>query len=180
MFDCFRKMAALPSLRCADKIADCFVKPPSRMAIRRRPFSRTQRFYLAPFPENNQTPHLQRKSLLSGAKSIIIVAMLRADLIRSVKVQFENISEREAADITDSVFEFLKSEVAAGNRVELRGLGIFEPKNLITKMAFNPKSGKRIATPASKSVKFKPSGKLIKEMNRPLSAINHQESWPEK
>jgi len=92
--------------------------------------------------------------------------MLRADLIRSVKVQFQNISELEAAGITDSVFEFLKDEIKKGNRVELRGLGVFETKNLITKMAFNPKTGQRVAIPATKSVKFKPSSKLIKEMNK--------------
>jgi len=92
--------------------------------------------------------------------------MLRADLIRSVKVQFANITDSEAADITDSVFEFIKSQIKNGHRVELRGFGVFETKRLITKMAFNPRNGERLAIPANCSIKFKPSSKLIKEMNK--------------
>ena len=91
--------------------------------------------------------------------------MLRVDLIRSVKVQFENLSEEDAANITDSVFDKLKSEIASGRRVELRGFGVFSPKRLITKLIFNPQTWQRIARPASISVKFRPSVKLIKEMN---------------
>ncbi|MDR3208736.1 MAG: integration host factor subunit beta [Rickettsiales bacterium] len=91
--------------------------------------------------------------------------MKRADLIRSVQVQFKNMGERNAAAITDAVFDYLKDSVADGSRVELRGFGIFQPRAHMTKIGFNPKTGKRVAVPAGRSVKFRPSGRLVREMN---------------
>jgi integration host factor subunit beta len=93
------------------------------------------------------------------------VAMKRVDLIRSVRVQFKNMDDRSAAAITDSVFGYMKDCVVAGNRVELRGFGVFQPRAHMTKIGFNPKTGQRIAIPARRSVKFRPSSKLVKEMN---------------
>ncbi|MDR1071496.1 MAG: integration host factor subunit beta [Rickettsiales bacterium] len=91
--------------------------------------------------------------------------MKRADLIRSVRVQFRNMEADDAAAITESVFDYLKDAVAAGNRVELRGFGVFQPRAHMTKIGFNPKTGERIAIPAGLTVKFRPSAQLIREMN---------------
>ena len=91
--------------------------------------------------------------------------MKRADLIRSVQVQFKNMSVENAAAITDGVFSYLQQKIAGGDRVELRGFGVFQPRAHMTKIGYNPKTGERIAIPASRTVKFRPSTKLIKKMN---------------
>ena len=91
--------------------------------------------------------------------------MKRADLIRSVQVQFRNMTFDSAAAIVDCVFQRLADAVAAGERVELRGFGVFQPRNHITKIGFNPKTRERIAIGANRTVKFRPSVKLVKGMN---------------
>ena len=91
--------------------------------------------------------------------------MKRADLIRSVQVQFKNMSAENAAVITDGVFGFLQRKIAGGDRVELRGFGVFQPRSHMTKIGYNPKTGERVAIPASRTVKFRPSAKLIREIN---------------
>lgn len=91
--------------------------------------------------------------------------MKRADLIRSVQVQFKNMTENEAAAIVDSVFNRLVDAIADGDRVELRGFGVFLPRTHMTKIGFNPRTGERMACAAARVVKFRPSSKLIKKMN---------------
>ena len=91
--------------------------------------------------------------------------MKRVDLIRSVQVQFKNMSVDNAAAITDGVFDFLQRKIAGGDRVELRGFGVFQPRKHMTKIGYNPKTGARAAIPASRTVKFRPSVKLIKKLN---------------
>jgi integration host factor subunit beta len=92
--------------------------------------------------------------------------MKRVDLIRSVQVQFNNIGAENSAALTDGIFAYLRQRVADGDRAELRGFGVFYPRTHMTKIGFNPKTGERIAIPASRSVKFRPSAKLVKEMNK--------------
>lgn len=91
--------------------------------------------------------------------------MKRVDLITSVHVQFKNMTASEAGAIVDAVFDFLKNSVASGDRVELRGFGIFQPRIHMTKIGFNPKTGQRIAIPAGKTVKFRPGKQLVQEIN---------------
>ena len=90
--------------------------------------------------------------------------MKRVDLVRSVQVQFKNLGAKNAAEITDSVFDYLKERLADGDRVELRGFGVFKPSTHMTKIGFNPRTGERVAVPASRAVKFKPSGKLVNKV----------------
>ena len=92
--------------------------------------------------------------------------MKRADLVRSVQVQFKNMTAESAASITDSVFDRLIEAVAEGDRVELRGFGVFQPRARMTKIGFNPKTRERVAVAAGRTVKFRPSAKLTKEINQ--------------
>ena len=90
--------------------------------------------------------------------------MKRADLIRSVQVQFKNMNANDAAAITDSVFEYLGDRVAAGDRVELRGFGVFAPRCRMTKIGFNPRTGEKVAVAARRTIKFRPGKVLIKDI----------------
>jgi len=73
--------------------------------------------------------------------------------------------ERDAMALTDEILDHLKKSVAEGNRVELRGLGVFLPRLHMTKIGFNPKTCQRIAIGARRTVRFRPSGSLVKEIN---------------
>ena len=91
--------------------------------------------------------------------------MKRVDLIRSVAVQFKNMDMDNATEITDSMFDLVMKHVAKGGRVELRGFGVFQPRKLMTKIGYNPLTGERRAIPSGRSIRFRPSTKLIKEIN---------------
>ena len=91
--------------------------------------------------------------------------MKRADLIRSVQVRFKNMNAANAAEIMDSVFEYLQDRAAGGDRIELRGFGVFSPRTHMTKIGFNPRTGEKVAVAARRTIKFRPGKVLIKDMN---------------
>jgi len=91
--------------------------------------------------------------------------MKRADLIRSIQVQFKRMDERDAMALTDEILGYLKKSIAEGHRVELRGLGVFQPRLHMTKIGFNPKTCQRIAISARRTVKFRPSSSIVKEIS---------------
>ena len=59
-------------------------------------------------------------------------------------------------------FDEIISELAKGNRLELRDFGVLEPRDCAPRTAQNPKTLERIHVPAKRTVKFK-VGRLMKQ-----------------
>lgn len=56
-----------------------------------------------------------------------------------------------------TVFDTIKTEVAAGNKVDIAGFGSFQAVDREARTARNPKTGETIQVAAKKAVKFKVS-----------------------
>lgn len=56
-----------------------------------------------------------------------------------------------------SVFETIKNEVVAGNKVDIAGFGSFQSADRAARTARNPKTGETVQVAAKKAVKFKVS-----------------------
>jgi DNA-binding protein HU-beta len=56
-----------------------------------------------------------------------------------------------------SVFEAIKDEVAAGNKVDIAGFGSFSVADRAARTARNPQTGETVHVAAKKAVKFKVS-----------------------
>ena len=68
-----------------------------------------------------------------------------------------------AAKMVDSVFSAMRNSLINGNRIEIRGFGVFQVKDTKPKPAArNPRTGESIQIPASNQPKFK-AGKALKE-----------------
>lgn len=101
----------------------------------------------------------------SKFKKYLVNKMKKSDLIRSIQVQFKHIRANDAAVMLDSVIADLIRGVAAGDRVEIRGFGIFIPRIRVAKTAFNPRTGQPMQLSAGKTILFKPSTILTQNMN---------------
>ena len=89
----------------------------------------------------------------------------------SVRVSSETgCKKNEAAQMVDLVFEAMRNSLMEGNRIEIRGFGVFQVKKTRPKPAArNPRTGKVIYVPARRKTHFRP-GKLLKEeLHRPIS-----------
>ena len=91
--------------------------------------------------------------------------MKRSDIIRTVQVQFKRMRTKDAAAVLDAVSDAMIDAIAAGNRIEIRGFGTFQPRPRATKVGFNPVTGQPMHLPANTTILFKPSRELIKKMN---------------
>ena len=68
-----------------------------------------------------------------------------------------------AAKMGDSLFVAMRDSLIEGNRIEIRGFGVFQVKDTRPKPAArNPRTGEIIYVPARRKTHFKP-GRLLKE-----------------
>ena len=68
-----------------------------------------------------------------------------------------------AAKMVDSLFSAMRDSLIEGNRIEIRGFGVFQVKDTRPKPAArNPRTGEIVYVPARRKTHFKP-GRLLKE-----------------
>ncbi len=81
-------------------------------------------------------------------------------------VQEQNFtSANRAAKIVNCVFEVVRDTLLNGEDFSCRGLGKLKVVERAARTARNPKTGDKVQVPAKKSVTFKPSIKLVEDLN---------------
>ena len=88
--------------------------------------------------------------------------MTKNELI-AVTAEKAGMTKKDAERAVNAALEAISAELAAGNRVQLAGFGIFETKTRQARTGRNPKTKEAIEIPASTSVAFKAS-KTLKDL----------------
>ncbi len=86
--------------------------------------------------------------------------MVKQDIVARVAERNE-ITKVKAEIAVDAFFGALKSALKAGERIELRGFGVFVVKPRKSGIGRNPRTGAEVPIPPGKTVRFKP-GKEIR------------------
>ncbi|HSR68400.1 MAG TPA: HU family DNA-binding protein [Acidobacteriota bacterium] len=86
--------------------------------------------------------------------------MIKQDIVRRVADRME-VTKVKAESAVDAVFEALKTAMKEGERIELRGFGVFMVKPRKSGIGRNPRTGDEVPIPPGKTVRFKP-GKEIR------------------
>jgi DNA-binding protein HU-beta len=66
----------------------------------------------------------------------------------------------KAEAAVDTVFESMKNALAAGDRIELRGFGVFSVRPRKTGIGRNPRTGAEVPIEPGRAVRFKPGKEL--------------------
>src|ERR1700694_4420549 len=66
----------------------------------------------------------------------------------------------KAEQAVDALFHSMKAALARGDRIELRGFGVFVVKPRKRGVGRNPRTGEEVAIPSGKTIRFKP-GKVL-------------------
>ena len=85
--------------------------------------------------------------------------LLKADLIEWVSRVVE-VPAKEAAIIVELIFDKIVRALRGGDRVELRGLGVFNTRERRARTGRNPKTGAAVKVAAKKIAFFRPSREL--------------------
>lgn len=85
--------------------------------------------------------------------------MIKLDIINEV-VNRTGISKTKAEMAVETVVESMKKALTKGDRIELRGFGVFNVKPRKTGIGRNPRTGEEVNIPPGKAVRFKPGKEL--------------------
>ncbi len=86
--------------------------------------------------------------------------MIKQDIVGEV-VNRTGLSKTRAEIAVEAVFETMKRSMERGERIELRGFGVFNIRPRKTGIGRNPRTGEEVIIPPGKAVRFKP-GKDLK------------------
>ena len=85
--------------------------------------------------------------------------VIKLDIINQV-VNKTGITKTKAEMAVETVFESMKKALAQGDRIELRGFGVFNVRPRKTGIGRNPRTGAEVSIPPGKAVRFKPGKEL--------------------
>jgi DNA-binding protein HU-beta len=85
--------------------------------------------------------------------------MIKQDLIQRV-VERTGLPRIKAESAVDSIFEGMKRALGQGDRIELRGFGVFTVKPRKTGVGRNPRTGAEVSISPGSAVRFKPGKEL--------------------
>jgi integration host factor subunit beta len=88
--------------------------------------------------------------------------MTRSELIQHLAERHPFLMQRDAEAIVSTIFDSIAEALAAGNRVELRGFGMFSVKQRDARTGRNPRTGEAVEV-AEKRVPYFKTGKLLRE-----------------
>ena len=85
--------------------------------------------------------------------------MIKLDIINHV-VEKSGITKTKAETAVETVFASMKKALEHGDRIELRGFGVFNVRPRKTGIGRNPRTGAEVSIPPGKAVRFKPGKEL--------------------
>lgn len=85
--------------------------------------------------------------------------MIKQDLIQRI-VDRTGLPRTKAEAAVDTIFDGMKRALAKGDRIELRGFGVFTVKPRKTGIGRNPRTGAEVSIEPGKAVRFKPGKEL--------------------
>ena len=93
------------------------------------------------------------------------MAIVKSNLLKQLSNNYPNFLKKDLEKLTDIILNEIKRALKRGDRVELRGFGIFFTKLQKARISRNPKTGEKINTPEKKTIHFKMAKDLFKKLN---------------
>jgi DNA-binding protein HU-beta len=87
--------------------------------------------------------------------------VIKLDIINEVCEKMGSGFTKSKAEVAvETVFDSMKKALAKGDRIELRGFGVFNVRPRKTGIGRNPRTGAEVSIPPGKAVRFKPGKEL--------------------
>ena len=93
------------------------------------------------------------------------MAIVKSKLLKQLSKNYPNFLKKDLVKFTDIILDEIKRALKRGDRVELRGFGMFSTKIQKPRISRNPRTGEKVNTPQKKTINFKMSKELFKKLN---------------
>ncbi|HEX9638606.1 MAG TPA: HU family DNA-binding protein [Acidobacteriota bacterium] len=86
--------------------------------------------------------------------------MIKSDIINEVSNRAD-VTKVKAEIAVEAMLESIKNALKKGERIELRGFGVFQIKPRKKGIGRNPRTGQEVNIPPGKTIRFKPGKNLL-------------------
>ena len=93
------------------------------------------------------------------------MAVVKSKLLKQLSDSYPNFLKKDLEKFSDIILNEVKRALKRGDRVELRGFGVFSTNTQKARISRNPKTGEKVNTPEKKTIHFKMSKDLFKKLN---------------
>jgi integration host factor subunit beta len=93
------------------------------------------------------------------------LAIVKSKLLKQLSENYPNFLKKDIEKFTNIIFDEIKRTLKRGERIELRGFGVFSTNIQKSRISRNPKTGEKVNTPEKKTIHFKMSKDLFKILN---------------
>jgi len=93
------------------------------------------------------------------------LAIVKSKLLNQLKKSYPNFLKKDLEKVVSVVLNEIKQALRRGDRVELRGFGIFSTNIQKARISRNPKTGEKVNTPEKKTIHFKLAKEMFKKLN---------------
>ena len=93
------------------------------------------------------------------------MAVVKSKLLTQLSKNYPNFLKKDLDKFTNIILNEIKNTLKRGERVELRGFGVFLSKKQKARISRNPKTGEKVNTPEKKTIHFKMSKEMFKKLN---------------
>jgi integration host factor subunit beta len=92
--------------------------------------------------------------------------MIKSDLIERISSQNPHLYQRDLEKVVNAIFDQIIEALARGDRVELRGFGVFSAKLREARTGRNPRTGVAVSIAQKAMPFFKAGREMRKRLNR--------------
>ena len=93
------------------------------------------------------------------------MAIVKSKLLKLLSDNYPNFLKKDLEKFINIILNDIKQSLKRGDRVELRGFGIFSINTQKARLSRNPKTGEKVNTPQKKTIHFKMAKELFKKLN---------------
>ena len=93
------------------------------------------------------------------------MAVVKSKLLKQLSKNYPNFLKKDLEKLANIVLIEIKETLKRGERVELRGFGVFSTNIQKARISRNPKTGEKVNTPQKKTIRFKMAKDLFKKLN---------------
>ena len=93
------------------------------------------------------------------------MAIVKSKLLKQLSDSYPNFLKKDLSRFIDIILNEIKRALKRGDRVELRGHGVYFTRIQRSRISRNPKTGEKVNTPQKRTIHFKMSKEMFKKIN---------------
>ena len=93
------------------------------------------------------------------------MAIVKSKLLKQLSKNYPNFLKKDLEKFSNIILKEIKETLKRGERVELRGFGVWSTHIQKARISRNPKTGEKIHTSEKKTIHFKMSKELFNKLN---------------